>query len=199
SKDWTILGKPTKRLDSPEKVSGRAQFGLDVTFPGLMTALVARSPVFGGKVKSFRAEKAKAIRGVKAVVQVPSGVAGVADRFYAARLGRDALEIDWDLGPGAEISTERLREEYRALSRTPGATAAQAGDLDTAFRAAAKTLDAEYEFPYLAHATMEPMNCTVHIQNGECEIWTGTQFQTMDQKAAAEILGFKPEQVKVHT
>ena len=198
-RDWTILGKPTKRLDSPEKVDGRAQFGLDVTFPGLMTALVARSPVFGGKVKSFRAEKAKAIPGVKAVVEVPSGVAVVADRFYAAKLGRDALEIDWDLGPGAEIATERLREEYRALAGTPGAIAAQAGDLDAGFRAVAKTLQADYEFPYLAHATMEPMNCTVRVKDGECEIWTGTQFQTMDQKTTAEILGLKPEQVKIHT
>ena len=198
-KDWTILGKPTKRLDSPEKVSGRAQFGLDVTVPGMMTALVARSPVFGGKVKSFRAEKAKAIRGVKAVVEVPSGVAVVADRFYAAKLGRDALEIDWDLGPGAEIETERQRGEYRTLSQTPGAKAAEAGNLDAGFRSAAKTLEADYEFPYLAHATMEPQNCTVRIGDGECEIWTGTQFQTMDQKTAAEILGLKPEQVKVHT
>jgi isoquinoline 1-oxidoreductase beta subunit len=199
SKDWKILGKATKRLDSPEKVTGQAQFSLDVTFPGLMTALVARSPVFGGKVKSFSAENAKAIPGVKAVVEVPSGVAVVADRFYAAKLGRDVLEIDWDLGPGAQVATERLREEYRALSRTPGAAAAQAGDLDAGFRTAAKTLEAEYEFPYLAHATMEPQNCVVRIQGGECEIWTGTQFQTMDQKAAADILGIKPEQVKLHT
>jgi isoquinoline 1-oxidoreductase subunit beta len=199
AKQWTILGKPTKRLDSPEKVTGRAQFGLDVTMPGMMTALVARAPVFGGKVKSFRGEKAKAIPGVQAVVEVPSGVAVVADRFYAAKLGREALEIDWDLGPGAEIATQRLREEYRALSQTRGATAAEAGDLDTGFRQAAKTLEADYEFPYLAHATMEPQNCTVRIGDGECEIWTGTQFQTMDQKNAAEILGLKPEQVKVHT
>ncbi|HEY6928845.1 MAG TPA: xanthine dehydrogenase family protein molybdopterin-binding subunit [Thermoanaerobaculia bacterium] len=199
AKDWTILGKPTKRLDSPEKVTGRAQFGLDVKLPGMMTALVARAPVFGGKVKSFRAQKAKAISGVKAVVEVPSGVAVVADRFYAARLGREALEIDWDLGPGAEITTERLREEYRALAQTRGATAAEAGDLDSGFRSAAKTLEADYEFPYLAHATMEPQNCTVRIGDGECEIWTGTQFQTMDQKNAAEILGLKPEQVKIHT
>lgn len=198
-KDWTLLGKPTKRLDSPEKVTGRAQFGLDVQVPGLMTALVARSPVFGGKVKSFRAEKAKAVRGVKAVVEVPSGVAVVADRFWAAKLGRDALEIDWDLGPGAELETGRMQEQYRGLSQTPGAKAAEAGSLDAGFKSAAKTLEAEYEFPYLAHATMEPMNCTVRISDGGCEVWTGTQFQTLDQKTAAEILGLKPEQVKIHT
>ena len=200
-KDWTILGKPTKRLDSPEKVTGRAQFGLDVKLPGMLVAVVERSPVFGGKVKSFRAEKAKAVRGVKAVVQVPSGVAVVADRFYAAKLGREALEVEWDLGPGAQIDTPKLREEYRALSRTPGAKAAAAGaaDLEPIFRSAAKTLEAEYEFPYLAHAPMEPLNCTVRIGDGECEIWTGTQFQTMDQMTAAKILGIPPDKVKIHT
>jgi isoquinoline 1-oxidoreductase beta subunit len=198
-KDWTILGKPTKRLDSPEKVTGRAKFGLDVTLPGMLIALVERPPVFGGKVKSFRAEKAKAVRGVKAVVQVPSGVAVVADRFYAAKLGREALEVEWDLGPGEQIDTPKLREEYRALSQTAGAKAAAAGDLEAGFRSAAKTLEAEYEFPYLAHAPMEPLNCTARVGDGECEIWTGTQFQTMDQKIAAEILGIKPERVKIHT
>ncbi|HEY6147793.1 MAG TPA: xanthine dehydrogenase family protein molybdopterin-binding subunit, partial [Thermoanaerobaculia bacterium] len=135
----------------------------------------------------------------KAVVQVPSGVAVVADRFYAAKLGRDALEVAWDLGPGEQIDTPKLREEYRALSQTPGTQAAAAGDLEAGFRAAAKTLDAEYEFPYLAHATMEPQNCTVRIGDGECEIWMGTQFQTMEQMTAAKILGIPPEKVKIHT
>ena len=198
-KDWTIIGKPTKRLDSPEKVTGRAQFGLDVKVPGMLTAVVERSPVFGGKVKSFNADKAKAVRGVKGVFQVPSGVAVVADRFYAAKLGREALEVEWDLGPGAQIETAKLREEYRALANTPGTQAAAAGDLEAGFRSAAKTLEADYEFPYLAHATMEPQNCTVRIGDGECEIWTGTQFQTMDQMTAAKILGIPPEKVKIHT
>ena len=198
-KDWTILGKPTKRLDAADKVAGRAQFGLDVRLPGMMTALVARSPVFGGKVKSFRAEKARAVRGVKTVVQVPSGVAVVADRFWAAKLGRNALEIDWDSGPGAEIDSGRLREQFQALSRTPGVKAAAAGDVEAAIKSASKTLEAEYEFPYLAHAPMEPLNCTVRLNDGECEIWTGTQFQTGDQRAAAAIAGLKPEQVRIHT
>ena len=198
-KEWTLLGKPMHRLDTADKAAGRAEYGLDVKLPGMMTALVARSPVFGGKLKSFRAEKAKAVKGVKAVVEVPSGVAVVADRFYAAKLGRDALEIDWDLGPGAGLTTGRMRQDYQALSKTPGVEAAAAGDLETGFRSAAKTLEAEYEFPYLAHATMEPQNCTVRLSEGKCEIWTGTQFQTMDQKTAAEIAGLKPEQVEVHT
>ena len=199
SKDWKILGKPTKRLDSPEKVTGRAQFGMDVRLPGMLTAVVAHSPVFGGKVKSFRAEKAKAIPGVKSVVEIPSGVAVVAEHFYAAKLGRDALEIDWDPGPGAQLDTGRMLEEFRAIAGTPGTKAAAAGDVEAGLKSAAKTVEAEYELPYLAHATMEPMNCTVKAAADGCEIWTGTQFQTMDQKSAAEILGLKPEQVKIHT
>ena len=198
-RDWKLLGKPTKRLDSPEKVTGRAQFGMDVRLPGMLTAVVARSPVFGGKVRSFRAEKAKAVAGVRSVVEVPSGVAVVAEHFWAAKLGRDALEIDWDPGPGAQLDTDRMREEFRAMAATPGAKAAAAGDAEAGMRSAAKTVEAEYELPYLAHATMEPMNCTVKIAANGCEIWAGTQFQTMDQKSAAEILGLKPEQVKVHT
>ncbi len=199
SKDWKLLGKPTKRLDSPEKVTGRAQFGMDVRLPGMLTAVVARSPVFGGKVKSFRAEKAKTIPGVRSVVEVPSGVAVVAEHFWAAKLGRDALEIEWDPGPGAQLDTGRMLEEFRAMAATPGTKAAAAGEVEAGMKSAAVTVEAEYELPYLAHATMEPMNCTVKVAADGCEIWTGTQFQTMDQKSAGEILGLKPEQVKVHT
>jgi isoquinoline 1-oxidoreductase beta subunit len=198
-KDWKILGKPTRRLDSPEKVSGRAQFGLDVRLPGILTAVVARSPVFGGKVKRFSAERARAVPGVKAVVQVPSGIAVVAEHFWAARLGRDALEIDWDPGPGGALDTRRLLEDFRAMASTPGVKAASAGDVEADMREAARRHEAEYEFPYLAHATMEPMNCTVRLGPESCEIWTGTQFQTMDQKAAAQIAGIEPERVKIHT
>ena len=199
SKDWKILGKPTRRLDAADKAAGRAGFGLDVRLPGMLTALVARAPVFGATVKSFQADKARAVPGVRAVVQVPSGVAVIADRFYAAKLGRDALAVDWDLGPGRDLTTDRMRAEYRSLAQTPGAQAAAAGDLEAGFRSAARTLEAEYEVPYLAHATMEPQNCTVRLSDGKCEIWTGTQFQTMDQRVAAEIAGLKPEQVEIHT
>jgi isoquinoline 1-oxidoreductase beta subunit len=196
---WTILGKPTRRLDSPEKVTGRAQFGIDMLLPGMLTAVVARSPVFGGRVRGFRAEKARAVPGVRAVVQVPTGVAVVADHFWAARLGREALEIDWDSGPGGRLDSGRMREDYRALAATAGARAAAAGDVEGAMRSAARTVQAEYDFPYLAHATMEPMNCTVRIAADLCEVWAGTQFQTGDQQRAAQITGLKPEQVKVHT
>jgi len=203
SKEWKRIGKPTKRLDSPEKVTGRAQFGIDTRFPGLMTALVARAPVFGGKVKSFNAEKAKAVPGVTAVVQVPSGVAVIAQHFWAAKVGRDALDIDWDLGPAASLDTDKMRDEWRALSQSPGAKAAAGGDVDAAMRGARSKVEAEYEVPYLAHATMEPLNCTVRLtgtgEQAQCEIWTGTQFQTVDQAAAAKVAGLDPKQVTVHT
>ncbi|NUO75713.1 MAG: xanthine dehydrogenase family protein molybdopterin-binding subunit, partial [Lysobacter sp.] len=199
AKDWKLIGKPTKRLDSPEKITGRAKFGMDVQFDGLLTAVVARSPVFGGKVKSFDAAAAKAVAGVRDVVQVPSGVAVIADHYWAAKLGRDALKVDWDLGPNAGLDTVKLREEFRKLAATPGAVAAQAGDAAGALAKAGKPFEAEYNVPYLAHAPMEPLNCTVKIDGDGCDIWTGTQFQTVDQQVAAGILGLKPEQVRIHT
>jgi isoquinoline 1-oxidoreductase beta subunit len=197
--EWKRIGKPTKRLDSPEKVTGKAQFGMDVQFPGLMTALIARPPVFGGTVKSFDAGAAKAVAGVKAVVQVPSGVAVIAEHFWAAKTGRDALKVDWDLGPGATLDSDALSQEYRRLCATPGAKAAAAGDLAAAPPSARPAVDAEYELPFLAHAPMEPLNCTVKVTADGCDIWTGTQFQTGDQASAAAILGLKPEQVRLHT
>jgi isoquinoline 1-oxidoreductase beta subunit len=197
--DWKLIGKPTRRLDTPEKITGRAQFGLDVHFDGLLTALVARSPVFGGKVKSFDATAARAVAGVRDVVQVPSGVAVVADHFWAARQGRDALAIEWDTGPNAALDSGRLRDEFRSLAARPGAVAARAGDANAALATAARVMEAEYSVPYLAHATMEPLNCAVRISADKCEIWTGTQFQGVDQPVAAAITGLKPEQVEIHT
>ncbi len=198
-KDWKIIGRPTHRLDSPVKVTGQAEFGMDVRRPGMLTALVARSPWFGGKVKTFRAEKAKAVPGVVDVVEIPSGVAVLAENFWAARLGRNALEVDWDTGSMAGHSTAAQREDYRKRVRTRGAVAARKGDVETAFAKAARAVEAEYEVPYLAHAMMEPLNCTAEIKPGSCEIWTGTQLQTVDQATAAKIAGVKPEQVKVNT
>ena len=196
---WKIIGKPTRRLDTPEKISGRAKFGMDVQFPGLLTAVVARAPVFGAKVKSFDDKAARAVPGVRNVVQVPTGVAVVADHYWAAKLGRDALKVDWDLGTGATLESQAMRDELAALAATPGLPAAQAGDVAKALPTAAKTVAATYAVPYLAHAPMEPLNCTVKIGDGQCEIWTGTQFQTLDQMVSAKILGLKPEQVQIHT
>ena len=198
-KEFQVIGKPTRRLDAPEKVNGKGQFGLDVTLPGMLTAVVARPPVFGGKALNVRDSKARAIPGVKAVVQIPSGVAVVATGFWPARQGRDALEIQWDDGPNAALSTTGLREQYAGLARTPGTVARKDGDATATLSQAARQVSAEYEVPYLAHATMEPLNCVVNLKPGGCEIWTGTQFQTVDRAAAAAAAGLKPEQVKLHT
>ncbi len=198
-KDWKLIGKPTRRLDTPEKITGKAQFGIDVQLPRMRTALIARAPVFGGKVKSFDASKAKAVPGVEQVVQVPSGIAVVAANFWSAKLGRDALQIDWDPGPGAELNSGKLLASYREQAKGAGAVAVAEGDADTAIARAARRLEAEYDVPYLAHATMEPLNCTVRLEGGRCEIWTGTQFQGVDQMAAAEIAGVPPQKVVIHT
>ncbi len=198
-KDFTLVGKPMHRLDTPSKTNGTAQFGLDVYIPGMLTAVVARAPVFGGKVVSFNADKAKAIRGVVNVVQVPSGVAVIAKGFWPAKLGREKLEITWDDGPGAAISTVEMRKKYSAMSKTPGAVARKVGDPAAALAGAAKTITAEYEVPYLAHCMMEPLNTVVDLHEDRCEIWTGSQFQTGDRAAAARVAGLKPEQVTLHT
>jgi isoquinoline 1-oxidoreductase subunit beta len=199
AKDFRVIGKPTKRLDSKAKVTGKAEFGIDVKRPNMVVAVVARAPVFGAKVKSFDASKAKAVAGVVDVVQVPTGVAVLAKHFWAAKQGRDALVIDWDLGPGAAISTAALRADYRKQAQTVGAVAKTAGDIDAAFKGSAKVIEAEYEVPFLAHAPMEPENCTVEIGKDGADIYTGTQFQTFDQMLSAKILGLKPEQVRIHT
>ena len=204
AKDWTLIGKPTRRLDSKAKVSGKAEFGIDVKRPDMLIALVARAPVFGAKLKSFDAAKAKTVPGVVDVVQVPSGIAVLGKHFWAAKKGRDALVLEWDLGAGATLSSAALRAQYRKQAATPGAVAKNAGDADAALRGAAHVIDAEYEVPFLSHAAMEPLNCTVEfhpdrLASDGCDIHTGTQFQTPDQAAAAGILGIKPEQVRIHT
>jgi isoquinoline 1-oxidoreductase beta subunit len=198
-KDWKVIGKATKRLDGPEKINGTAVFGQDVHFDGLMTAMVARSPVFGGSVKSFDASAAKQVKGVQQVVQVPTGVAVVADNYWAAKQGREALKVEWDLGPNAGLDSKAMLEDFRIKAANPGLVAAQLGDSKATLSKADKLIEAEYALPYLAHSPMEPLNCSVRIEKDACEIWTGTQMQTTDQQAAAKILGLKPEQVKIHT
>jgi isoquinoline 1-oxidoreductase beta subunit len=196
---WRIIGKPTRRLDTPQKIDGSAQFGLDVRLPGMLTAVVAHAPVFGGKVKSFDDADALKVRGVRKVVQIPTGVAVIADNTYAARTGRDALKIDWDPGPHAGLDTATLRKQFEALSKQDGANAGRAGDARAAMGRAASTVEAEYAVPYLAHAPMEPLNCTVRIGTDKCEVWNGTQFQTGDQELVASLTGLKPAQVELHT
>jgi len=198
-KDFKIIGKPTRRLDTPAKINGSAQFGLDVYLPGMLTVLIARSPVFGGKVKSFDATEVRKVAGVQGVYQVPTGIAVAATGFWPAKTARDLLEIEWDEGPGAAISTPKQREEYLALAKTPGAVARKEGDTAQGLKKAHKSVSAEYEIPYLAHAAMEPLNVTVDLKPDHCSIWTGTQMQTMDLNMAAKTAGLKPEQVEIHT
>ncbi len=198
-KDFKLIGKPIKRLDTPEKITGRAQFGLDVYIPDMLTVLVARSPVFGGKVKRFDAAEARKVPGVQGVYQVPTGVAIAASGFWPAKTARELLEIEWDDGPGAGISTAKMRDDYRALAKMPGLTAHRNGDAVATLKGAQKSVSAEYEVPYLAHASMEPLNVVVDLKPDFCEIWTGTQSQTMDHAMAAKTAGLKPEQVKIHT
>jgi isoquinoline 1-oxidoreductase beta subunit len=193
------IGTPQRRLDSVAKVTGRAQFGLDVDLPDMLTAMVARAPVFGGKVKSFDATAALAVPGVVEVKQVPSGVAVLARHTWAAKQGRDALKIDWDLGEGAKLSSESQRAEWRALAQRPGKVAVQRGDAPAALRGAAKKFDVEYELPYLAHACMEPLNCVAQVTDGRCEIWVGTQNQSQDVMFVARALGIEQSAITLHT
>ncbi|RNC67534.1 MAG: xanthine dehydrogenase family protein molybdopterin-binding subunit [Desulfuromonadales bacterium] len=195
----SLLGTPAKRLDSPAKINGTATFGIDVQAPGMLTAVIARPPVFGGKVKSFDAAKAKAVPGVRDVVAVDAGVAVVADGFWPARKGRELLEIVWDEGEGAQISTPAMREEFARLAATPGVVARKDGDAPGELARAARRFEVDYEVPYLAHATMEPLNCFVDLRSDGCLIRTGSQFQTVDRAAAARAAGLQPEQIIFET
>ena len=196
-KDFRVIGKRTKRLDTADKSSGRAGFGIDVRVPGMLHAVVARCPVFGGKVAKFDA--AKALPGVRHVVPIESGVAIVAESTWAAMEGRRALEITWDEGPNANLDSAGITKLFEERTRQPGAVARKEGDAAAALAGAAKKIEAIYEVPFLAHATLEPMNRTAHVRADSCDIWVPTQFQTGTQGVAAKITGLPPASVKVHT
>ena len=198
-KDWKILGHRVKRLDTPAKVDGSAQFGIDVKAPGLLVAVVARCPTIGGKVASFDPTKAKAVPGVKDVVQISSGVAVVADGYWSAKKGRDALDVKWDDGPNAQVTSASISQLLTEQAGKPSAQARHDGDPDGALAGAASKVDAAYELPLLAHATMEPMNCSAHVRSDGVDIWAPTQFQTGAQGLGAKIGGVPPEKVQVHT
>ena len=200
AKDFKIVGKPTRRIDSATKVNGTAKFGIDVTakmLPNLHTAVVKHPPIFGARVGKIDASKVHGIPGVTHVVQTSNGVAVVAKTFWAANKGRDALIVEWKMDDGVKVSTEELKKSYRELAAAAGPVA-KAGNVES-LKIAAKTVSAEYDVPYLAHATMEPLNCTVDLKPDSCEIWVGSQMQTVDQGAAAKLTGLKPEQVKLNT
>ncbi|HKE06338.1 MAG TPA: xanthine dehydrogenase family protein molybdopterin-binding subunit [Candidatus Acidoferrum sp.] len=199
AKDYKLIGKPTKRIDSKIKVTGTAEFGIDVRQPKMLHAVVARCPVFGGTVKGFDAGKAKAVSGVKNVVQVSTGVAVVADNTWSAMQGREAMHISWDEGANAKNSSDAIRKLYQGRLEQPGVIARKEGDADAAMGGSAKKVEAVYEVPFLAHATMEPMNCTADVRADGCDIYAPTQFQTFAQMTGAKITGLKPEQVRIHT
>ena len=198
-KEWKLIGTVVRRLDTPEKITGKAKFGMDVQFPELRTAVVARPPAFGAKLAKFDASEALKVPGVEKVVPTATGVAVVAKHFWAAKLGRDKLKIDWTPPEGGGIDTAKQMAEFHAQARTTGSVFLEKGKVETALPGAKTKLVSEYEFPYLAHAPMEPLNCAVKIDGDRCEIWTGTQFQSIDQLVASKILGTTPDKVTIHT
>ena len=196
-KTFKLLGNSLARLDVPEKVNGSAMFGIDVKLPGLLTARVVRCPVFGGKVARFNADKAKAVPGVKQVVQISTGVAVVADNYWSASRGAQALDITWDEGPLAKLTTAEILTRYKELAQKPGKVARNDGNADTAI-ANSKSFERTFEAPFLAHATMEPMNCTADYRADGCDVYVPTQGQTPSHQAAVAASGLPADKVKIH-
>jgi isoquinoline 1-oxidoreductase beta subunit len=198
-KNFKLIGKPVKRLDTPVKLDGKAVFGLDVNLPGMLTAVVARPPIFGAKVKSVDDSKASSMPGVRKIAQIPSGVAVVADTFWQAKVARDSLRVEWDEGAMHNFSSSELMQTFREKAKTPGASVRKEGDTTAALAGAAKKIQAVYEAPYLSHLMMEPLNCVVDLRTASCEVWTGSQFQTVDRANAAKTAGLPNDKVQLHT
>ncbi len=196
--DFKLIGTPAKRLDTPSKVNGSAVYGIDVRPPGVKIATLAQSPVFGGRVKSVDDAKAKAVKGVRQIVRLDDAVAVVADHMGAAKKGLAALVIEWDDGPHAKLNTQAIAGELEKATLKAGAVAQNVGDVEKAMAGAAGKVEAIYQVPFLAHATMEPMNCTVHMRNDGCEVWVGSQALARVQAAAAKTAGLPLDKVVVH-
>ncbi|CAN7737672.1 molybdopterin cofactor-binding domain-containing protein [Variovorax paradoxus] len=197
-KDFKLIGTRVKRLDSPEKVNGAAVFGLDVRVPGMVYAAIATCPVFGGRLAKFDDTHTRKIPDVQRVVSFDNGVAVIGAHTWAARRGLQALEIQWDEGAGADVSTETIVTDLVKASQRSGAVARKEGDVEKAFANAKTRIDAIYHQPFLAHATMEPVNCTVHVRPDGCEVWVGTQVPGRVADAAAKVTGLPPEKIIVH-
>jgi len=195
---FRLVGKPHRRLDTAGKVNGRAKFGIDTRLPGMKFAVLAQSPTFGGKLVSVDEAKAKAVRGVSQVVRLDDALAIVAAHTFAAKQGLAAAAPQWDAGANAKLTTADIAGELARASEKPGAVARREGDAAAAIAGAARRIDAIYQQPFLAHATMEPMNCTVHLTKEGCDIWVGTQVPGITQAAVAKLTGLKPEQVRIH-
>jgi isoquinoline 1-oxidoreductase beta subunit len=199
AEDFELIGKNVPRVDVKAKIDGTAQFTLDVYREGMLTAVVAHPPRFGGQVAGFDASAARKVRGVVEVVEIPTGVAVVAENFWAAKKGRDALKIDWDDSAAEMRGSEEILAEYRALLSEPGLEVRRDGDGKDALEGAAKVLEADYAFPFLAHAPMETLDCVIHLDGDRCEVWAGSQLQTVDHGVVAAVTGLPPQNVQIHT
>ena len=198
-KDFKLVGQRIQRKDSVDKSNGKAVFTQDIHLPGMLTAVVAHPPLFGAKVKSFNAAKAKAVKGVVEVVQIPTGVAVLAKDTWSAKKGRDALTVEWDESAAFKMGTDQILKQYQQLAKTAGTPAFASGDADKAIAGAARNFDASYDFPFLAHAAMEPLNCVIRLNKDGCEVWNGEQMHTLDQAVLAKLFDLAPEQVTIHT
>jgi isoquinoline 1-oxidoreductase beta subunit len=198
-KNFTLIGKPIKRLDTSVKLNGKAEFGIDVKLPGMLNAVVARPPIFGAKMKSFDDSRARSMPGVRKIVAIPAGVAVIADTFWQAKGARDALRVEWDEGSMHDFDTAKMMQDFREKAKSTGTSVRKDGDAEAALGNAAKKIAAVYEVPYLSHLMMEPLNCTVDLRADSCEVWTGSQFQTVDRANAAKTAGLPPEKVQLHT
>jgi isoquinoline 1-oxidoreductase beta subunit len=197
--DFSLIGHHVPRIDSDSKTDGSAVFTSDVQRPNMLTAVVAHSPRFGGKVSSFDGTAARAVAGVTDVIEISRGVAVVANSYWSALKGREALVVEWDFSQAENRGTDDLREIYHDLMQEPGKEAASRGDVAGTRQAAAQVIEAEYYFPFLAHATMEPMNCVVELAVDRCDVWTGSQAPTLDQGTVMQITGLGQDQVHIHT
>jgi isoquinoline 1-oxidoreductase beta subunit len=197
-KDFTLIGTPAKRIDTPDKVNGKAVFGIDAVVPGMKFAAVAACPVLGGKLAGVDDSSAMAIKGVRQVVRLDNAVAVIGDSTWAAIQGLAALDIDWDNGPNATLTTADIIKQMDTASQKPGVVARKEGDVAKALTGAARKVDAVYQLPFLAHAAMEPMNCTVHVRGDGCDVWVGNQVVSRAQATAAQVTGLPPEKVQVH-
>jgi len=198
-KDFRIMGKPTRRLDSAAKINGSAKFGIDARVDGMLVAVMARAPIAGAKPKAFDEAKAKAVKGVRKVIAIPSGVAVLADGYWAAKQGRDALGIEWDLGDHADLSSDKVSSTLEAGLQNATAIARETGNVKDGAATSARTLSAQYDVPYLAHACMEPLNCLAWVRGDEVTIWAGTQSQGPSQGILSQVAQVTPAKVKVNT
>lgn len=197
-KQFNLIGRSAPRVDSVAKTTGRATFTQDVKLPGMLVAVVAHPPRFGGRVKSVDDKAARAVKGVSDVVVIPNGVAVLATDYWTAKKGRDALKIEWDESQAYRGSSDAIVASYRERAKTPGLNARNDGNAEAALAKAGKVYEAEYVFPYLAHASMEPLNCVMKFENGQCEVWNGEQLHTADQFAIAKAFGIEPDRVTVN-